>query len=66
MGVPNLFLAPRAPSNLVTPLCIAEAGNDDITIVPNNVASWPKPTNHDIRVELVKARPERYRNKGPF
>jgi len=28
-----------------------------------HVASWPKPINHDIRVELVKSGPERYRNK---
>ena len=31
-----------------------------------HVASWPKPINHDIRVELAKSGPERYRNKkGP-
>ena len=27
------------------------------------VLSWPAPVNHNIRVELVKAGPEKYRNK---
>jgi len=27
------------------------------------VVSWPEPVNHNIRVELVKAGPEKYRNK---
>jgi len=40
----------------------AEAGNGDITILPNDVAGWPEPINHD-RAELVKAGPERYRNR---
>jgi len=28
-----------------------------------DVASWPEPINHNIRVELVKAGPERHRKK---
>ncbi|CAK8688329.1 unnamed protein product [Clavelina lepadiformis] len=35
--------------------------------LPNDVASWPEVIDHHLRVELVKAGPEKYQNKdGPF
>ena len=35
--------------------------------LPNDVASWPEVIDHQLRVELVKAGPEKYQNKeGPF
>ena len=45
--------------------------NDEAVAVVNNlpddVASWPEVINHQLRVELVKAGPEKYQNKeGPF
>ena len=45
--------------------------NDEVVAVINNlpkdVASWPEVINHELRVELVKAGPEKYQNKeGPF
>ena len=36
---------------------------DDI----NDVATWPEVITHNMRVEMVKARPKRHQNKeGPF
>ena len=36
---------------------------DDI----NDVATWPEVITHNMRVEMVKAEPERYQNEeGPF
>ena len=45
--------------------------NDEVVAVVNNlpidVASWPEIIDHQLRVELVKAGPEKYQNKeGPF
>ena len=38
-----------------------------INNLPNDVASWPEVINHELRVELVKAGPEKYQNEeGPF
>ena len=35
--------------------------------MPNDVASWPEVIDHQLKVELVKAGPEKYQNKkGPF
>ena len=42
---------------------IAKNKIDDI----NDVATWPEVITHYMRVEMVKAGPERYQNKeGPF
>ena len=42
---------------------IAKDKIDDI----NDVATWLKVITHNMRVEMVKARPKRYQNKeGPF
>ena len=47
-----------------------ENKNEAVAVVnnlPSDVASWPKVTDHQLIVELVKAGPEKYQNKeGPF
>ena len=44
-------------------ILLAKDKIDDI----NNVATWPEMITHHMRVEMVKAGPERYQNKeGPI
>ena len=55
--------------NYVVPVAYGDEGenNDEaIAIVnnlPNDVASWPEIIDHQLRVELVKAGPEKYQNR---
>ena len=59
--------------NYAVPVAICSEGeNNDKAVavvnnLPNDVASWPEVIKHQLRVELVKAGPEKYQNKeGPF
>ena len=59
--------------NYAVPVAYGDKGenNDEAVAVFNNllndVASWPEVIDHQLRVELVKAGPEKYQNKeGPF
>ena len=58
--------------NYAVPVADGDEGenNDEASAavdnLPNDVASWPEimSIDHQLRVELVKARPEKYQNKG--
>ena len=57
--------------NYAEPVGDESENNDEVVAVvnnlPNDVASWPEIIDHQLRVELVKAGPEKYQNKeGPF
>ena len=59
--------------NYAVPVSYGDEGenNDEAVAVvnnlPNDVASWPEFIDHQLRVELVKAGPEKYQNKeAPF
>ena len=47
-----------------------ENDNEAVAVVnnlPNDVASWPEVIDHQLKVELVKAGPQKYQNKkGSF
>ena len=55
--------------NYAVPIAYKDEGknNDEAVAVvnnlPNDVASWPKVIDHQLRVKLVKAGPEKYQNK---
>ena len=57
--------------NYAVPVGDEGENNDEVVAVvnnlPNDVVSWPEIMYHQLRVELVKAGPEKYQNKeGPF
>ena len=57
--------------NYAVPVGDEGENNDKVVAVinnlPNDVASWPEVIDHQLRVELVEAGPEKYQNKqGPF
>ena len=59
--------------NYAVPVAYRDEGenNDEAVAVVNNlsndVASWPEVIDYQLRVEIVKAGPEKYQNKeGPF